>query len=328
MKKVLITGANGFLGANLTRELYRLNYEVRVLVRPDADISGIADIPCEFFSGNVDNEADVQAAVAGCEIVIHAAAVTDQWGIPFSAYERINFTATKYICNACLLHNVKRLIYVSTANTIGPGSMEEPGTELNGFTLFSANSYYINTKYLAQQYVLEQVAQRGLPAVIVNPTFMVGPNDVKPSSGKLLLYALRRRVLLYPPGGKNFVFINDVCRGIINAIREGTVGDCYLLAGHNISYRDFFRRVNEIEGRSPLLFRIPAFVLKLCGLIGSLKEKITCKANGLNYTNAYLLCLFNYYSGKKAETQLQVKYTGMDEALRITLHWFKDNKYY
>lgn len=323
MKKVLITGANGFLGANLTRELYRMGFDIRVLIRPSADVKGIADIPCDIFYGCIDNNEDVMEAVKGCDIVIHAACITEQWGISFAEYERTNFTATRYITAACLAHQVQKFIYVSTANTMGPGNKRNPGNELNGFTLFNANSGYINSKYLAQQYVLEQVAARQLPGIVVNPTFMIGPHDTKPSSGKLILYGLKHRVLFYPPGGKNFVHIKDVCRGIINAIEKGKTGDCYLLAGQNLSYAEFFRLLRKISGKRQLLVRIPAFLLKTAGILSSL----TRLPGKLNYTTAYLLCLDNYYSGKKSERELQVRYTSVELAVAGAVNWFKENKY-
>jgi dihydroflavonol-4-reductase len=328
MKKVLITGASGFLGSNLTRELYRAGYKVKVIVRASADLKGIADIPCELFFGNIDDREQVREAVAGCDIVVHAACITEQWSISFEEYERINFRATQYIADACLESGVEKLIYVSTANTIGPGNKARPGNELNGFTLFRANSGYINTKYLAQQYVLEQVAQRRLPAIVVNPTFMIGPNDVKPSSGKLLLYGLRKKVLFYPPGGKNFVHIYDVCKGIISAIEKGKIGDCYLLAGHNLSYREFFKLVNRVARESKIMIPIPAFALKLAGMAGSLLERFTGVRGKLNYTAAYMLCLDNYYTGKKSERELSIAYTGMEEAITGALTWFRENEYF
>lgn len=326
--KVLVTGGNGFLGSNLTRELYRLGYDVRVLIRPNADMKGIADIPCEIFRGHIDREEDVFQAVAGCNFVIHSASVTEQWSVAYEEYERINFTGTQHIVQACLTYEVEKLVHVSTANTIGPGSKEKPGTELNGFTLFHANSGYINSKYLAQQYVLEQVERRQLPAVIVNPTFMIGPNDVKPSSGKLLLYGLNRKILFYPPGGKNFVYIHDVCQGIINALHKGETGNCYLLAGQNLSYREFFGLVNKLENKSRWLVRIPRFVLKLGGFAGNIRKLLTGDTGKLNRSTAYMLCLDNYYSGRKAEMELSVQYTSAEEAVRKALQWFKEHNYY
>lgn len=323
MKKVLITGASGFLGSNLTRELYRMGYDIRIIVRPSANLKGIADIPCDVFFGHIDNSEHVLEAMKGCDIVIHAACITEQWGVSFAEYEKANFTATQHITAACLAHKVEKFIYVSTANTIGPGDKHHPGNELNGFTLFNANSGYINSKYLAQQYVLEQVAASQLPGIVVNPTFMIGPNDVKPSSGKLILYGLKHRLLFYPPGGKNFVHIKDVCRGIINAIEKGKMGDCYLLAGQNLSYGEFFRLLKKISGKRQLLVPIPRFVLKIGGMIGSLPG-ISGK---LNYSTAYMLCLDNYYTGKKSERELQLHYTPVEAAVSGAFTWFKENNY-
>ncbi|WP_315819900.1 NAD-dependent epimerase/dehydratase family protein [Paraflavitalea speifideaquila] len=298
MKKVLITGANGFLGINLAREFFKLGYFIKIFVRPGADLRGPARQPVEISYGRIDHPEQVSQAVQGCNIVIHAASITDQWGIGFEEYERINFKGTRNIVEACLLHRVEKLIHVSTANTIEPGTKKQPATELNGFSLFKANSGYINTKYLAQQYVLEQVQARHLPAIVVNPTFIIGPHDLKPSSGKLLLYGLNKKLLLYPPGGKNFVYVQDVCQGIINALAIGKTGSCYLLAGHNLTYGEFFRLLNTISKARPVMIQIPALLLKLAGMMGSLKGMVTGKAGKLTYSGAWLLCLDNYYSGK------------------------------
>lgn len=328
MNKVLITGANGFLGSNLTRELYRTGYEVKIMVRPSADLKGISDIPCEIFYGHIDNRDDVDNAVKGCQVVIHTACITGQWAISFADYERINYLGTKNVTEACIREGVRKLIYVSTANTIGPGVKQQPGTELNGFSLFPANSGYINSKYLAQQHVLEQVAQCRLPAVIVNPTFMIGPNDVKPSSGQLLLHGVKKKWLWCPPGGKNFVHIQDVCRGIINAIDKGRVGDCYLLAGENMSYREFFALLKKITGDKKILVGMPAFVIRTAGMIGSAWQRMTGRPQKLNYSTAYMLCLDNYYTGRKSERELQIRYTPIEDALRHALIWFKENNYF
>lgn len=328
MKKVLVTGANGFLGSNLVTRLNEEGYNVRVIVRKNADIKSIEGKSCEVVFGNVDNKDDVRRAIEGCDIVIHAACITDQWSISFDEYERVNFTATKYIADACLELGVKKLVYVSTANTMGPGSKHTPGNELSGFTLFKANSGYINSKYLAQQYVLEQTAMKKLPAVVVNPTFMIGPNDVKPSSGKLMLYCMGKKILFYPPGGKNFVYIKDVCSGIVNAIDKGKVGECYLLAGHNLTYKEFFKLVSDTSGEKKRFIQLPGFILKLAGRTGSIIEHIRRKSGRLNYTSSFLLCLDNYYTGKKAERELAISFTPMEHAVKDALDWFKTNNYY
>ncbi|MDF2187097.1 NAD-dependent epimerase/dehydratase family protein [Paraflavitalea sp. CAU 1676] len=328
MKKVLITGANGFLGTNLAWQLFRQGFEIKILVRPGADLQYLSGIPLHISYGRIDHAEQVQEAVAGCQYVVHAAAITDQWGIGFEEYDRINFKGTRNIVEACLHHKVEKLIYVSTANTMGPGTMQTPATELDGFTLFSANSGYINSKYLAQQYVLEQVQARQLPAVVVNPTFMIGPRDHKPSSGKLLLHGVHKKLLWYPPGGKNFVYIDDVCQGIINAIQLGQAGNCYLLAGHNLTYGEFFRLLRTHTRQKQRMIRIPRSLLLGAGLLGNLKGLLTGKAGKLTWSGARLLSLDNYYSGKKATSELNIQYTSMDIAISNALTWFRANKYF
>ncbi len=326
MKKVLITGGNGFLGANLVRMLCQQNYQINILVRQRADLKALEGCQLNIIPGNITEEKDVFRAVKGCHYVIHAASITDQSGIAFEKYEVINVTATKHIVHACLQHKVEKLIYVSTANTIGPGDFYNPGTELNGFSYFKANSGYINTKYLAQQFVLEHVLHNKLPAVVVNPTFMIGPYDSKPSSGKIILYGLNRKILFYPPGGKNFVHIEDVCRGIINAIEIGKTGECYLLAGENLSYKDFFSALNEISSQRPLMIKIPRFVLKTSARFSSLIGMLNHKPRQLNPSSAYMLCCYNYYTGEKSERELKLQYQSVNKAIAQAYDWFHKNK--
>lgn len=325
MKKVLITGGNGLLGANLARILSLENYQVIIFVRKDANVKALDGLALQIIYGKIDDADDVLKAVEGCDYVVHSASITEQTGITFEEYERINVIGTKQVVNACLQQKIKKLIYVSTANTIAPGSMNEPGTELNGFSYFKARSGYINSKYLAQQFVLEQVLHKKLPAVVVNPTFMLGAYDSKPSSGQIILCGLDKKFLFYPPGGKNFVFVEDVCHGIINALESGKIGNCYLLAGENLSYKNFFQILNKISGQHPLMIKIPSFVLRLGGSFSYFIEKINKKPQRLTLSTAYMLCQNNYYSGNKSERELGVKYKTTDEAIRDAYEWFKKN---
>lgn len=327
VKKVLITGANGFLGSNVARELFRRGYELKLMMRVSADRQTIDDLPCEIFHGDITDAEDVSKAIKDCHFVIHTASVTQQWNVSFKTYEKINVDGTKHVVQACLDHQIERLIHISTANTIGPGNQHQAGTELNAFTLAHVGSGYISSKYIAQQYVLEQVARNHLPALVINPTFMIGPYDAKPSSGKLILHGLGKRIVFYPPGGKNFVHIQDVCTGIANALDHGKIGNCYLLAGENLSYQEFFQMMNRISGQQPLMIRIPAFILKTAGLIGTLSGLFRRYPARLNYGAAYLLCLYNYYSGNKAERELNISYSPVSSAITQALKWFRENNY-
>lgn len=326
-KKVLITGANGLLGSNAARALYRTGYDLKLMIRPTADIRGMADIPCELFYGNITSPEEVAEAVKGCDYVVHTASVTGQWGVTFQEYKAINIDGTKNIVEACLSAGIQKLVYISTANTIGPGNKNKPGIELNAFSLFHLNSGYINSKYIAQQYVLEQTEKNKLPAVILNPTFMIGPYDTKPSSGQIIFHGLNKKLLFYPPGGKNFVQVEDVCSGIASALKTGTPGNIYLIAGENLTYKEFFSLLNKVTGQKSLMIRIPPLLLKLAGILSSLFQKITGITTRLSYSSAYMLCLYNYYSGRKSERELNIQYSSTETALRTALDWFRENKY-
>jgi len=325
MSKVLITGASGLLGFNTALEFCRLGFEVRVLIRRSANTELLNGLFCEVYYGAVENAAEVDEAVKGCDYVVHTASLTGQWGIRLKEYETVNIQGTENIIRACLNQGVKRLIYISTANTMAPGTRKHPGTELNPFSLFKINSPYINTKYIAQQKVLEAVVERGLPAVILNPTFMIGAHDLKPSSGQLLKYALDKMLLFYPPGGKNFVHVRDVSRAIVFACNNGENGDCFLIAGENLSYREFFRMVHRSARQRPVMLGIPGLALKIVGLLGTAMGRMTGKRPMLNYASAYLLCLQNYYSGQKAARTLGICYTPVSVAIEEALDWFQKN---
>jgi dihydroflavonol-4-reductase len=228
---------------------------------------------------------------------------------------------------ACVYHGVKNLIHISTANTIGPGSRDKPADELYSFGLTNISSGYVSSKYIAQQYELEQVERRGLPAVVINPTFMLGAYDAGPSSGKLILHGMNKRFFFYPPGGKNFVAVSDVAAGIANAIEQGRVGACYLMAGENLSYREFFQTLRKVSGQRPVMLRIPKFLLKMFGILGSALMVISKRPLRLNYSSAYMLCIYNYYSGRKSERELDLTYMPAEKAIEEALHWFRENNY-
>ncbi len=327
MKKVLVTGASGFLGTHLVKELYKQGYEIRILVRKHANLNQIKHLPLHIVYGEIEKREDVYAAIENMEIVIHAASITKQTGISYPEYEKVNFKSTKYVVEACKAHHVTRMIHVSTANTFAPGTILQPGTELNGFSLYNANSGYINTKYLAQQYVLEQVARNNFQAIVVNPTFMIGAEDAGPSSGQIVLYQINSRIIFYPSGGKNFVHVKDVCNGILQAIEKAKIGDCYLLAGENLSYKQFFSIRNKISKQKSLMICIPAFILKPAGYIGSILNRIFKKKIPVNYSNMYMICSQNYYSGHKSVRELGIKYTPVTTAIQEAYHWFKEKKY-
>ncbi len=181
------------------------------------------------------------------------------------------------------------------------------------------HSGYAYSKYLAQQYVLEKHRKEKFPAVVVAPTFLVGPNDTKPSSGALLLYAMKNKILFCPGGGKSFVDVRAAASATVNALTLGDEGSCYLLSGTNLDYKTYFRKVGTLTGKRKYLIPLP----KILGAAFRLLSGIV-PAKRLRLLNAHLrmLALGNYFSHEKAKKMLKMPDTDIDEALKDSIDWF------
>ena len=324
--KVLVTGANGLLASNLVRELLIAGYEVRGMVRSSSNLLSLKKTDIELFTGEITNPLDVRKAFAGCEAVVHAAANTAQWPTNYEAYTSVNVDATRMILNEAIRRSVEKFIFVSSANAFDPGTKESPGTEISSFTK-EGKSGYMFSKYIAQRMVLDEFKHSGFPALVVNPTFMIGKYDVKPSSGQIILMAYGRKVMGYPPGGKNFVHVADVAKGIVNSLTKGKAGECYLLANENLSYFEFFQKLKLVCGYPKTLVRIPSGLLQATGTLGSLYEQLCRKPAKLNTTNAKLLCVDNYYTARKAIDELYMPQTPLSQAIEDALEWFRQYGY-
>lgn len=322
--KVLVTGATGLLGNNLVRELLEQGYEVICFLRDSSSMVALESLDVEIVRGSLLDEEAIINALDGCEVLIHAAAKTKQFPVSFKYYQEANVTVTKKLIAAAKSKGINKLIYVSTANVFGPGTKEQPGTEWSDFSHFHLGSGYINSKYLAQEIVMMEVEKNGLPAVVVNPTFMLGGNDYQPSSGQLILHVLRNPIVFYPAGGKNFVDVSDVAKGIINSIDKGKVGESYLLGGENLTYREFFEKVLKIHGKNKGLIELNSQLLKTAGRFGDLVSFI--KPIPLNSVTATLLSNDNYYSSEKAIKELDMPQTPIDKAIKDALDFFQNRK--
>ncbi len=324
MSKVLVTGANSFLAGNVIIELLSRGYRVKGMIRKSASlITGHTNL--ELFYGNITEEPDVINALKGCDIVIHTAAVTDQSIADYNIYETINIGGTRNIINAAIKHSVKKIIYISTANAFGYGTKSEPGNETMPARFPFTLSGYARSKMRAQEIILEEFKLSDTSVTVVNPTFMIGPNDQKPGSNRILLRALDKKLLFIPPGGKNFIHVRDAAIGTCNAIDMGKDGECYILAGENLSYKEFYLKMAEVTGKNPVNIIIPEGLLRLSGFAGN-----ALRAAGMNTqvssTNMRIISLGNYYSSDKATRDLKLPHTSTEIAIQEAISWFRNKK--
>lgn len=321
-QKVLVTGANGLLGSNTIETLLLNGYNVVAFVRKNADLEALSELNCEIFEGNLSNIKDLNKALGGCDYVIHAAARTAQFPSNLKAYEHINIECTKILIECCKTNNIKRFIFASTANCFTHGTIENPGNETSNFMPWLKKSGYAYSKYLAQQLVLREVEKNNFPAIIIAPTFMLGPRDTKPSSGQLVLHGLKNWIVFYPPGGKSFVDISYAAQAITNALQNGRIGQCYLVAGENTSYKLFFQKLRNLSHKKQLLIGIPRWLISAVGILFSCTESIFSISLPFNQTTQKLLCLPNYFSNLKAKTELGLKNTDIEKTLKTSIDWF------
>jgi len=325
--KVLVTGPDGVLGSNLVRELISRGHEVMAMSEDGKQSPTIDNLSIKKVGGNLLNADEIIRATENMDIVIHCAACTAMFPARSEIVNRVNIGGTQHIIDACIENEVKRLIYVGTANSFGSGSKEKPGSEQNAYGARKYGLDYMDSKYEAQELVLKAVKDNGLDAVIVNPTFMIGPYDATPSSGTMILKIYNNKVPGYTYGGKNFVAVKDVAVGISNAIEKGKKGACYILGNENLNYKEAFKKIADVVGVKGPKRKVSSFLARLIGSLNGFGAKIFKYTPGITYPLAVLGTEEHYYSSDKARRELELPETPIEVAIKECFDWFKENGY-
>lgn len=326
--EILVTGSDGVLGSNLVRILLERKYNVSVFLFPESKSPTLDGLPIQKYYGNILNPSDLDKAFEGKDVVIHCAASTSVYPARDLFVNKVNIEGSSNIAEACLKHKVKRLVYVGTANSFGNGtSTDQPGTEENPYTAGKYGLDYMDSKRKAQELILDAVKTRQLPAVIVNPTFMIGAYDSKPSSGAMILAVYKGKVPGYTSGGKNFISVKDAATAMANAVELGRIGECYILGNENLSYQDAFKMIAETIGaKTPKRF-MPDFVVKSYGSINSFLARVFKFQPAVTKELATISCENHFYSSEKAQKELNLPQTPVREAIKECFDWFKINGY-
>lgn len=325
--RVLVTGANGLLGSNVVIRMVASGYRVIAVVRKGSNQIALKGVNCDIVESDLTENPDLEKSFSGCDYVVHCAANTSQNANRPELFKEINFDITSILIRLCKRYRIKRFIFVSTANCFTNGTLQCPGDEREGFMPWLKCSGYAYSKFLAQQMVLEEVKRSGFPAIVVAPTLIIGPGDAKVSSGKLLMYPIKNRVVFYPPGGKSIVDAEFAADAIVNSLTIGVVGESYLLAGENLTYKQIFKKTSKISGKRIFLIYVPVWCLVIITFFFSVIEYVFGVSFALNRTNRRLLCLGNYFSNSKAVDQLFLIETDSDAAISKAVLWYKANGY-
>ena len=318
---MLVSGANSLLGTNTIKVLLDEGYRVRGLLRHLSSFHLPPHPALEIIEGNMTDRDTLKKVLEGVTDVIHVAACTRQDLPRYDQYRKVNVEATEQLLGLVIEAEAKRFVYVSSANCFGYGTLECPGNEQTPICGPFKGSYYARSKVEAQGNILQYKDK--IDIVIVNPNFMLGAYDSKPSSGRIIMMGYGKRVVFYPPGGKNFVHVGAAALGVVRAMERGRNGEHYLLSGENMDYRRFYDLLAEQTGDKPLYIRVPKPLLLTVGAIGNALRFVGI-ANDFTMPNMRILCINNYYSNHKAETELEVTIRPTSEAIRDALAWFEE----
>lgn len=321
---ILVTGATGFLGNHLVRLLVDRGERVRVLVRPGADPRPLTGLDVEVVEGDVCDVDSANRACDGATRVIHAAAMVRIGWAGLEAMREVNVTGTHLIAQAARRTGA-RLIHVSSVDALGlgsPGSPADEATPRGG----KIPCPYVVTKIEAESVVGEEI-DRGLDAVVVNPGFLLGPRDWKPSSGRMLVEVGSGAPLLAPAGGCSVADVRDVSAAILNALDRVEVRGPFILAGENVSYLELWRLFAKVSGRRGPVGKLGPVLRWGLGRGGDLFGRLTGEEPVINSAALAMSSLGHYYSSAKARSELEYRNRPLEETVVEAWQWFSDHGY-
>ena len=322
---VLVTGAGGFLGANVVWALREHGFAVRALVRRPprgpqwAGIDGV-----EFAIGDIRDGSRLRQALEGVGTVIHVAGLTRLVPRPRNASFAINVEGTRAVCAAALRAGIRRLVFTSSASTIAPGTAQRPADEDS-----PANPHLIRAPYYTSKQLAERVVRSfnacGLETITLCPTFVLGPRDVRPTTNELLLGMARLPWLMLPPGGMNIIDVREAALAHVRALWLGKPGARYLLAGPYRRYVEIANIVRGILGRRGSRRVLPRWAF----FLGSIPLAIASGVwptlpNGLSVPSFQYGFISYHVSGARADQTFGLSHRTPEETVYDTLVWFRD----
>ena len=326
--KTFVTGGTGFVGANVVRTLLRRGREVRALVRPRSDTRNLDSLDVELVAGDLRDRGSLEAALEGCDTVYHVAAMYALWTAnPREVYDS-NVTGTVNLLEAAGMAGVQKIVYTSSVATVGLPMDGTPGTEDIPLRPEDMVGDYKRSKYLAEQEALKY-AQRGLPVVIVNPSFPVGPWDVKPTpSGQTIVNFLRGKIPAYVDTGLNVVDVEDVAIGHVMAAEKGRIGERYILGHANLTLPELFQLLEQVSGVKAPRLRIPYGCAYLSACVSEFMARtVTHKPPFVTLAGVKLSRKRMFFDASKAVRELGFPQTPAVDALSKAVQWFRAHGY-
>lgn len=314
---ILVTGGTGFVGGAIVRALVKQGDNVRVLARRTSKTEHLKALGVEIVYGDILNKESIKAVLKGCDTLYHAAALYDLWGLDAQTLMQTECEGTRNAMEVALTGNIGKVIYTSSAVTIGErkGEVGTEATKHRGYFL----SKYERAKYEAEKIAVSYM-DKGLPVIIVNPASIYGPGDLKPS-GRAIIDLLNGRMPGLFNGLNSLVYLDDVGIGHTLAANKGRIGERYILSGNIVTLNEWGMLLSQLSGvKMPPL--IPTFLVGIYAEFGEMVSRFAKNPPVLSWETFRVVSHGFRVDGSKAIRELGMEYTTLEEGLRKAIIWY------
>jgi dihydroflavonol-4-reductase len=330
---VAVTGAAGFIGSAVVRQLLEAKRTVRVLLEPGASTKNLEGLGVERITCDVTDAKGLRRALSGCEALYHLAAIYRTWLPNPEIMYRVNLEGTTATLLAAADAKVKRIVYTSSIAAIGlkegtrrVSASDDDGLadETTAFNLFDVANDYILTKWMSERIAM-RFAEGGAPIVIVNPAFPFGPRDIAPTpTGRIILSLLQRKVPGVSAGGFCTIDVDDCAAGHLLAEEKGRIGERYILGNDNVTLSTFFELVGKVAGTPTPRLPLPNSLSAGIALGMELwADHVSHKEPPATYRAVRYAQRSAFFSNAKAKRELGLPARPLEESVRRAVEWFR-----